>query len=88
MLTAARRAVERLDDISIEEFQADSDAGRAPESLRLASPSIPWRLAVSMRNRIVHGYDSIDWQIVYETVRHELNPLIGSLEQVIRDLEP
>ncbi len=41
-----------------------------------------------MRNRVVHGYDSIDWKIVYETVSGELPNLIAILESKLGpDLE-
>jgi len=41
-------------------------ANRLPESLREASPTIPWRQIIGTRNRVVHGYDVIDWNIVWD----------------------
>ena len=95
MLTAARRAVARLGQTALEEFESDTDlqwimfsqivligeaAARMPSDARNLFPEVPWSQAVSMRNRVVHGYDSIDWKIVYETVSGELPNLIAILE--------
>lgn len=42
-------------------------ANRVSRQDQLKHPDIPWRLAIGMRNRAVHGYDAIDWEVVYET---------------------
>jgi len=98
MLVAARRAVNRLGTTTEEEFLTDEDAqwfmfsqiviigeaaNRVDVHTRTAYPQIPWSAAVSMRNRIVHGYDSIDWRIVYTTVKHDLPMLIKALEAIV-----
>lgn len=41
-------------------------------------------LAVAMRNRITHGYDTVDNGIVYETVATRFAPLVEGLQ---RELE-
>ena len=38
---------------------------------------------VGMRNRLTHAYFSIDLDIVWETVRNNLTPLVEDLERVI-----
>ncbi|MGC8784065.1 MAG: DUF86 domain-containing protein [Armatimonadota bacterium] len=98
MLLAARRAVHRMAEATEEEFLADEDAlwfmfsqiviigeaaNRVDAQARAAYPQIPWSATISMRNRIVHGYDSIDWRIVYTTVKHDLPALIEALEAIV-----
>ena len=46
-------------------------------------PSIPWKPAIGMRNRLIHGYDVIDLGILWDTVTMDLPRLIGLLEQVV-----
>lgn len=48
---------------------------------------IPWRAMVGMRNRLVHAYFGIDFNVIWETVRQDLPPLILSLERVLEELE-
>ena len=41
------------------------------------------KLAVDLRNRIIHGYDAVDNEIVYFTVRDDLPPLQRDLNQLL-----
>lgn len=45
--------------------------------------SIPWRQVVSMRNRLVHGYDEVDLDILWDTVTRDIPHLITELEQAL-----
>jgi len=47
-------------------------------------PSIPWRKARGMRNRLVHGYDKIDIQVLWDTITDDLPPLIAELERILK----
>jgi uncharacterized protein with HEPN domain len=46
-------------------------------------PSIPWREIVGMRNRLVHGYDAIDLDVLWDTVQVDLPQLIKELERAL-----
>ncbi len=41
---------------------------RLPVELRDQYPQTPWRASAGMRDRLIHGYDSIDYEIVWEAV--------------------
>jgi uncharacterized protein with HEPN domain len=41
------------------------------------------KLAIDCRNRIIHGYDSVDDEIVYFTVTEDLPPLHAALSQAL-----
>ncbi len=40
---------------------------------------------VGMRNRLIHGYDSVDEEIVWETVNDHLPKLLGQIEGFLRN---
>ena len=40
-----------------------------------------------MRNRLVHGYDSIDLDVLWDTIEDDLPPLIDELERVLDEDE-
>ena len=40
-----------------------------------------------MRNQIVHGYDRIDPEIVWQVVQDELLPLVAELQRIEREAE-
>ena len=39
---------------------------------------------VSMRNRLIHGYDFVDNDILWDTVQLNLQGLLGELEAILR----
>ncbi|HEU0164908.1 MAG TPA: HepT-like ribonuclease domain-containing protein, partial [Thermomicrobiales bacterium] len=43
------------------------------------------REVVDTRNRIVHGYDSVSFRVLWEIVESEIPPLQGLLEDLLRD---
>lgn len=56
-------------------------ASRTPTDQRDQYPQIPWTQIVGLRNRLIHGYDSVDFDILWQIVTHDL-PLIVALEQI------
>jgi len=58
-------------------------AGRIPKETCDRYPEIPWPQIVSLRNRLIHGYDSVDFDILWQIVTVDLAPLIATLEAVI-----
>ena len=46
-------------------------------------PSIPWTQAIGMRNRLIHGYDSVDLEVLWDTIEVDLPPLIAELENIL-----
>jgi len=58
-------------------------ASRVSPELRAAHPEIPWRLAISTRNRLIHAYFDINLDIVWTTVTQALPKLLGMLEAVL-----
>ena len=58
-------------------------ASRVPELTQKSYPNIPWQAIIGMRNRLVHGYDLVDYDIVWSTVAEDLPPLISELEKTL-----
>lgn len=46
-------------------------------------PDIPWGDIIGMRNRLVHAYYGIDFDIVWSAITEDLEPLIDSLDRAI-----
>jgi uncharacterized protein with HEPN domain len=59
-------------------------ASRIPGSVREKYPSVPWQLAADMRNKLIHGYDVVEFAVVYDTVRDDLPPLVEQLDVVVQ----
>jgi uncharacterized protein with HEPN domain len=58
-------------------------ASRVPDVFRNLHPDVPWRLAADMRNKLIHGYDVIEYEIVFDTVTDDLPLLVAQLDAII-----
>ena len=44
-------------------------------------PNVPFHKITGMRNRVVHDYGNVDFEIIWETVKNHLPPLFKELER-------
>lgn len=58
---------------------------RLPLEVRDAYPDIPWRNMAGMRDRIIHGYDNVDFQIMWDVVTQEVPQVKPLLQQILAD---
>jgi len=58
-------------------------AMRVSPETRLRHPEIPWPAIISMRNRLIHGYDLVDWGVLQSTVSVDLPPLVAQLDVIL-----
>jgi uncharacterized protein with HEPN domain len=58
-------------------------ATRVPREVRDAHPKIPWHLATGMRNRLIHGYDLVEVEIIFDTVRDDLPLLVAEFNAIL-----
>ncbi len=58
-------------------------ASQVPRHIRANHPDIPWSLIVGMRNHLIHGYDFIDPDIIWDTIANNLPRLIQQLDHII-----
>lgn len=47
-------------------------------------PAIPWPLIKGMRNRIVHDYNGIDFELTFTVATAEIPRLIAALQELVR----
>ncbi len=59
-------------------------ANRVPDTIQVKYPDLPWLQMIAMRNRLIHGYDSVDFDILWAIVHDDLPLLISQLEIVFR----
>ena len=58
-------------------------AGRLSSAFRDRHPEIPWARIRGMRNRMIHGYEEIDMDIVWDTVERHIPHLISQVERLV-----
>ena len=75
MLDNAREAIAVTVGRSRSDLDADrlieiigEAAARVPADFQSAHDQIPWPQIVAMRNRLVHGYDEVDLDVLWDTI--------------------
>ena len=58
-------------------------ASRVPQEECTRCPGIPWPEIIGLRNRLVHGYDEVDFDILWEIITRDLPPLIEAIEKIL-----
>lgn len=97
IIDSANKIIEYTDNLSFQEFIADSKtidavirnfeiigeaANRLPEDFKELHPNIDWHRIRGFRNRIIHHYFGIDYSIVWEIKESFLPHLITSLRSL------
>lgn len=59
-------------------------ASRISPAQCAAHPQIPWAQIVALRNRLVHGYDAIDLDLLWQILTADLPTLIGELRSILQ----
>lgn len=100
MVDTARRIVERVQGLSQDQFKAQEDlrdaivhriliigeaASRVSLAFREKHPEVEWQRIIGMRNRIVHDYMNVDYDIVWQVATHNVQALITALEPLLRE---
>lgn len=63
-------------------------ATRLSPELRERHPGIPWHEIIGMRNRLIHGYDGVDCDIVWDVMHTHAPRLTESLPAIIAAESP
>lgn len=93
---AIHSAREFSTDVTFEEFQSNREkqfaiihaleiigeaAKQVPVSVRDEYPDIPWRDIAGMRDRLIHGYFSVNLERLWNTVLEDLPRLEAALKK-------
>lgn len=60
-------------------------AKQIPESLRQHYPHIEWRAITGMRDRLIHGYFGVDYEIVWDVVCNKIPSLEKDIRQILEE---
>ncbi len=59
-------------------------ANRIPEKVQEQYPELPWLQMVGARNRLIHGYDNVDFDILWAIINQDLPVLIKQLQGILK----
>ena len=71
-------------DAVIRNFEIIGEAAnRIDSDFRISQPQLEWTRIRGFRNRIVHEYFGIDYQIVWTIIEDDLSELIENLNEIL-----
>ena len=72
----------------IRKFEIIGEATKnIPQSIKKKYPHIPWKEMAGFRDRLIHFYFGIKYDIVWDTIKLRLPELRNNIEKVLKDLE-
>lgn len=58
-------------------------ASRTSAPFQAAHSEFPWPKVIGMRHRIVHNYDDVNADIIWDVATAQLEPLISALQRMV-----
>lgn len=58
-------------------------ATRVSQPLQDQHPEIPWAQIIALRNRLIHGYDAVDPDRLWQILTADVSKLIGDLQHIL-----
>jgi uncharacterized protein with HEPN domain len=73
--------------VRLAEIVGEAAARVSPEGRKRCS-AIPWSEIAGLRNRLIHGYDKVDFDILWAIVENDLPPLVAELRKTLPPDDP
>ena len=65
-----------LDSMLFRMIQISENARKLTDEFKQKRENIPWNAMYGLRNRIVHDYGNVDLNVVYETLKNDIQDLL------------
>jgi uncharacterized protein with HEPN domain len=59
-----------------------------PEDLKAHYPDLDWRRMAGTRDRLIHGYFSVDFELVWDIVQNKIPPLHAGIQRILNKEQP
>lgn len=99
----AMQSIERfVEGISLEDFITDDKTTSAvirkfeiigeatkqvPDQIKQSHPEIPWKEMAGMRDRLIHVYFGVDYQMVWQTIKERIPKVKPQIQKILEYLE-
>lgn len=56
---------------------------RVSQNTRSKHPEVPWKDIAGMRDRLIHGYDSVDFDELWKTATEDVPALLQQVKRIL-----
>ena len=92
----------RSKDLTFSEFEKNEDLRRAftrsleiigeavkklPEELKKKNKEIPWKEIAGMRDKLIHDYFGVDYEIIWLTVKEDIPVFRDEIQKIINEIK-
>ena len=75
-------------DAVLRNFEVIGEAAKnVPDEIRQEYDDVPWSEMTGMRDKLIHGYPTVELQIVWTTIQEEVPSLGAQIESVRDEIE-
>ncbi len=72
----------------IRKFEIIGEAAKKiPDSLKSKYPQIPWKEMAGMRDKLIHFYFGVKYELVWQTVKDVIPQIKPALKQILSSME-
>jgi uncharacterized protein with HEPN domain len=58
-----------------------------PDPVRERYPDIPWRSIAGLRDKVIHGYIGVDYELLWETITKKIPVVISGIRNILKDAD-
>lgn len=56
------------------------------KSIKTKYADIPWREMTGIRNKLIHEYFGVVYEVIWKTIKEDIPPLKPKIEQILQDI--
>lgn len=77
---------EKTIDSVLRNLEIIGEAARhVPSNIKMQHPEVPWAEMLTMRNIVIHEYHGVNLQIIWQTLKEDLPPLVPPLKRILQE---